>query len=598
MSSSQANPALRYIRHFPGVADDLTDRELLARLASDRDEAAIEALVRRHGSMVLGVCLRVLRHRDDAEDAFQATFLALIRTAGSLRPRESVGGWLHRVAYRVAQKARIAAARRRKYEDNVTHQQTADPVDELTVREAREVLDEELARLPDKFRVPLVLCYLEGLTRDEAARRLGWSESTLKSRLEQARDKLGARLSARGLTLPAALVASLLSGTAVRAAVTPALINSLVCAALRPTNSSSAITEGVKTLSLTKLKIVTATFIGVAALVTWVGVSLSASPPAPEKTEVVDSKAKRPAPVKAEPRVDLAKIDRAIKKEPVYKSKTPKYCLFVFGPEAKTRVWLVHDGDVLYVDRNGNGDLTEEGERVETTDDIVFVEDAAGNSKNRHLPQANDTLGLKVEFKVGTITERDGKTKHTLWVGLPKDDNRYFLGAEVDGKCLQMIDSGFGFRFSDRPKDAPIVHLNGPLVVHPWLPMLPPETQHPPLIRGAETNQLVIRIGTDGIGTGTEAWLNPFKGIPEDVHPVADIEFPNKQSGGKPIKVRLSLTKRGAGNSLFYATLRVPDEAAEGKAKVTVNFADWKGGKVIPTTFYVTVESPKMAVKP
>src|SRR5262245_5359000 len=183
MPSGQANPALSYVRHFAGVSDDhtVTDRELLARLASDRDEAAIESLVRRHGPMVFGVCLRVLRHREDAEDAFQATFLALIRTAGSLRPRESVGGWLHRVAYRVAQKARIAAARRRKHEDKLTDRQTADPVDELTVREANEVLDEELARLPEKFRVPLVLCYLEGLTRDEAAGRLGWPESTLKS---------------------------------------------------------------------------------------------------------------------------------------------------------------------------------------------------------------------------------------------------------------------------------------------------------------------------------------------------------------------------------------------------------------------------------
>jgi RNA polymerase sigma factor (sigma-70 family) len=582
------------------VADDdtVTDRELVARLASDRDEVAIESLVRRHGAMVLGVCLRVLRHREDAEDAFQITFLALIRAAGSLNPRESIGGWLYRVAYRAAQKARIAAARRRKHEDNVADRPPADPVVELTVREAHEVLDEELARLPDKLRVPLVLCYLEGLTRDEAAGRLGWPEGTLKSRLEQARDKLGARLSARGLTLPAVLVGTLLSGATAPAVVSPALVESVVRAATvaAPTVSTPVCTEGVRTLTLTKLKIVTAALVGVAALGTWVGVSLSATnPPTPEKKGAVESKAQPPVPERAGPQVNLAKIDRSIKKEPVYKSKNPKYCLLVFGPEAKTRVWLVHDGDTLYVDRNGNGDLTEEGERIEATDDLVSIEGAAGNQQNRRANQANDTLILKVQFKVGTITEVDGKTKHTLWVGFPEnEDDHYCIGAEIDGKHLLVIDGAFGFRFGDRPKDAPVVHLNGPLVVHPWLPT---GTQPPPLIRGDEHSRVIVCIGTDGIGTGSEAWLNPFKGVPEDVHPIADIEFPNKQPGGKPIKVRLPLTKRAVGNSLFFAPLSVPDGAADGKAKATVTFADWKGGVVAPTTFDVTVESPKKAEK-
>src|SRR5262249_7367725 len=156
-------------------------------------------LVRRHGPMVLRLCLGILQNEQDAEDAFQATFLILNRKAPSLRPRVSLGGWLFRVAYRTAQKAKIGAARRRKHEGCAAPGWVADPLAQITVREAHEALDRELARLPDKFRVPLVLCYLEGLTRDEAAHQLGWSPSTLKSRLEQARERLRLRLASRGL---------------------------------------------------------------------------------------------------------------------------------------------------------------------------------------------------------------------------------------------------------------------------------------------------------------------------------------------------------------------------------------------------------------
>src|SRR5262245_59740927 len=227
MPSSQPNLVLRYIRKVataesaPGPAD----RELLERFSTRGDEAAFAALVRRHGPMVFRLCRRVLRNEHDAEDAFQATFLALSRKAGLLRPQQSLAGWLHSVAYRIAQKARVGAARRAKHEGRAAERPAADPLAQITLREAHELLDRELARLPDKFRVPLVLCYLEGLTRDEAAHQLGWSPGTLKSRLEQARERLRRRLSSRGMALSGALVASLFYDEAASAAVPSALLD-------------------------------------------------------------------------------------------------------------------------------------------------------------------------------------------------------------------------------------------------------------------------------------------------------------------------------------------------------------------------------------
>ncbi len=594
MRKAQTNPTLRYIRGLAQATEDtrVADRELLVRIAA-RDEAATAALVRRHGAMVLGVCLRVLRHQQDAEDAFQAVFLALARAAASLRPRESVGGWLHSVAYRTAQKLRVAAARRRKHEERAADRVHADPLDQLTVREASDVLDAELARLPDKFRVPLVLCYLEGLTRDEAAARLGWPESTLKSRLEQARERLGARLSVRGLTLSGVLVAALFTvGSAT--AVTPALLVSTVGAvAVRvgthlPAVSApvSALAEGVKTMSAAKLKIVTTVLLGIAALGTWAGIGLSsATLEVPTQRAAVDvPKPDSPAPEKARgAENELGKIERTIAKEPKYTTKNPKYCLLVFGPEAKTRVWLVHDGDNLYVDRNGNGDLTEEDDRVVATNDLARFDDASEKNETR-----TGTTLLKAPFKVGTITERDGKTKHNLWVVYAEKSEdmseRYGIWAEVNGKYIQATE--YAFSFGDWPKDAPIVHLNGPLAFHPWVPDYA-------LPRGDKPGQLIVRVGTSGVGKWAGAWLNPFRGIPDDIHPIADIEFPNKQVGGKAIQVQIPLTKRGSGDDLFSDDLPVPDDAGEGKAKVNVHFKDWRGAQVKPLTFEVPIEPLK-----
>ncbi len=203
-------------------APDLPDRELLRRYAARRDESCFEALLLRHGPMVLGLCRRMLPGEHDAEDAFQATFLALARGAASVRSAESLGAWLHGVARRLARKARAAAARRRRGEGRAPPREAPGPLEEVSLREARAVLDEELARLPERFRGPLVLCCLEGRARDEAAALLGCPLGTLKSRLEKARGLLRRRLARRGLTLTSALTAALLAPAA-PAAVPPRL---------------------------------------------------------------------------------------------------------------------------------------------------------------------------------------------------------------------------------------------------------------------------------------------------------------------------------------------------------------------------------------
>jgi RNA polymerase sigma factor (sigma-70 family) len=195
---------------------DLTDCQLLQRFAARRDEAAFAVLVRRHGRLVRAVCRRVLGPTPDAEDAFQATFLVLARKAGSGRWHDSVGNWLYGVARRVALRAKADAGRRRARERRAARLPEAPP--ETASHELAAVLDEELLRLPAHYRAPLLLCYLEGRTRDEAARQLGCALGTLKHRLERGRELLRARLTRRGLTLSAALLAGELTQQATEAA--------------------------------------------------------------------------------------------------------------------------------------------------------------------------------------------------------------------------------------------------------------------------------------------------------------------------------------------------------------------------------------------
>ena len=215
---------LRYVQRLTAARQGLvTDRELLERFAWRRDEEAFALLVERHGPMVLRVRRRVLASSHDAEDVFQATFVILARKARSVRWRDSVGNWLFGVAYNLARQARTAAARRVARPRPLARQAATDPLEELTARELLGALDEELASLPTKWREPLVLCFLEGLTRDEAALRLGIPPGTLRSRVERAQVELRRRLARRGLTLATAGLAAL-AGEGFAPAAVPATL--------------------------------------------------------------------------------------------------------------------------------------------------------------------------------------------------------------------------------------------------------------------------------------------------------------------------------------------------------------------------------------
>lgn len=215
-------------------AADSSDRQLLDRYVTNHDEAAFASLVGRHGPMVLGVCRRLLNDGPDADDAFQATFLVLVRKARSIPWHDSVGSWLYQVAFRIGLKARAAAARWRAAERQGLDMPVPDPrVDasgEAARGELRLALDEELNRLPTKYRAPLVLCYLQGKTHDEAAQELGWPRGSMAKRLMRGQELLRGRLLGRGLALSAGPILAGSAETA-SAAVSPALLHSTIKAA-------------------------------------------------------------------------------------------------------------------------------------------------------------------------------------------------------------------------------------------------------------------------------------------------------------------------------------------------------------------------------
>lgn len=284
MASGDVNGVMRQVCR--AVDGGLTDPQLLDCFLEHRDERAFEALVRRHGPMVLGVCRRVLQNLHDAEDAFQATFLVLARKASTIVPKEMVGNWLYGVAYRTALKARAASAKRKAKERQVTDMPGRDSQEPRVPlwHELQPLLDQELNHLPDKYRVPVVLCDLEGKTRKEAAEQLGWPEGTLSWRLASAREALAKRLTRHGLVLSAGSLALVLSQNTASAAVPLPLVASTVKAAALSglgqavtagviSANVAALTEGVlTTMFVAKVKIAAAVLLALTVLGTGVGV--------------------------------------------------------------------------------------------------------------------------------------------------------------------------------------------------------------------------------------------------------------------------------------------------------------------------------------
>ncbi len=305
MTNAILGHVLRHLRRLAGPGDrpDLTDGELLRRFLTRHEEAAFGVLVQRHGPLVLGVCQRILRDPDLADDAFQATFLVLVRRAGSIRQPASLASWLYGVARRVALKARAEAARRRRREREAVDMPAPQPRDETSWNELRAVLDEELARLPEKYRAPLVLCYLEGKTHDQAARELGCPRTSLTSRLGRARALLHKRLARRGIALAFGVLAATLAAEAAAAQVPAVLLLATTRAAVGLAGGASAaassqviaLAEGVsKAMTTTRFLLGLALASAVAAVLTTAGaLAGNRTPPVP------DGDAGEPAPLLA-----------------------------------------------------------------------------------------------------------------------------------------------------------------------------------------------------------------------------------------------------------------------------------------------------------
>ncbi len=351
MTATSTN-LLRHVRHLAAqhAFDQWTDLQLLERFAAGRDEALFGLLVRRHGPMVLGLCRRLLGHEQDAEDAFQAAFLLLARKAGSIQQAD-VGGWLYRVAYHVAVRARMQSAKRRQREQRGQAVSPADPMLEAAWKELRQVVDEELQRLPDDLRSALVLCYLEGKTQDEAARLLGWSKGTLRRRLDQGRERLRRRLLHRGLAPTVALSGSLLvesTAPAVPAALAAATVRTAVASAASP--AIAALAEGgLGILSAGKMK---TTSVLVLLVTVFTGAGLWALPAMPAPSAALPQEEAKKSTDKPDVRTPQADKKPSVEisgrvLDPEGKPVRGAKLVFIFGSgkEYLHKVWAVSKGD-------------------------------------------------------------------------------------------------------------------------------------------------------------------------------------------------------------------------------------------------------------
>jgi RNA polymerase sigma factor (sigma-70 family) len=416
MAASPIRSLLPHIRGLvSGPASQTADRELLRRFGLEHDESAFAEIVRRHGPMLLRVCRRVLPSEHDAEDVCQAAFLLLARKATSIRWHDSVTGWLFQTAYRLSLKARAAAARRARHEARARQAPPPDPLAELTARELQDVLDEELSRLPEKYRAPILLCCLEGRSRDEAAACLGWPLGAMKDRLEQGRERLRARLARRGVLLGTALTSAWLLEGGTAAALSP---RATAAAALRLATGQAtlagllparvaALVKGGTTMLFCRVTILAAAGLAL-ALGAAAGVTRrSAGPP--------------PAPPRAKQAKPAAKPEEARPKEE--KPKQGKPAPAAVGPVQPEAVPLTgHRGAVNAVA------FAPGGKAVATAgaDGTVRLWDPSTGTQLHRLPLPDRAVGVAFSpdatlvvaasaGKVGAVIGWDRATGRKLW---------------------------------------------------------------------------------------------------------------------------------------------------------------------------------------
>jgi RNA polymerase sigma factor (sigma-70 family) len=358
----------------------MVDQQLLRQFVSLRDESAFAELVRRHGAMVLDAAGCVLHNRHDAEDVFQATFLVLTRKAGSIRKQTSLASWLYGVAYRLARKAKVGTAKRKAREHRSIQQCQSTGMDEMTWRELRQVLHEELHRLSGKYQAPLILCYFEGKTQDEAAHQLGWNKWTLKDRLERGRDLLRKRLMRRGLIPSATFFATLLlhdSASAVPAALVDSTLNAGILFATCQGAGSSISTQaarlaeqGMRSMAFTKARLTMALVLTFAMVAGGAGLAAykakKENPPQERRdfgeSLVVQVKDPSPAPKETPPRTDR------------YGDPLPA------GAIARLGTARFRHGDNL-----SSIGISPDGKQIISQSDVVRVWEAATGKELRHF---------------------------------------------------------------------------------------------------------------------------------------------------------------------------------------------------------------------
>jgi RNA polymerase sigma factor (sigma-70 family) len=445
MMRTAAPPLLRHVRRLAAAAS--SDEQLLAEFLARRSDEAFAALLARHGPMVWNVCRRVLHDAHAAEDVFQATFLVLADRAAAIRRPTALAGFLHGVAYRLA-----VRARRRRLQSvpaagctDAVCDRAALPADGLAWKEMLGILDDELARLSDRYRAPLVLCYLEGRTQDEVARHLGWGLNTLRRRLAQGRRLLEARLRGRGVTLPAALAGVLAAGAAGVPGHLQAATLTAAAAALTPTGHGITL---LLSASGKKIVALVAVVLGAACLAYC---STSPADQAPAANEapprvaaaaggvVQDNPNADALPPGGAIRIGTARYRHGIRIERLAVSADGRLAVTAGGfgeyidpPDASSpaRVFDLTDGRCLYSFPEERWSYTEavalspDGKTLATKDDTFLdLRDAATGKEIRRLKY---------------VPAAGGAASNTRWLTFTPDGKR--VAAPLTGNAIQLID--------------------------------------------------------------------------------------------------------------------------------------------------------------
>ncbi len=499
----------------------LTDGQLLELFLARRDEAAFEALVRRHGPMVLGVCRRVVLHEQDAEDAFQATFLALARKAAGLRRPERVGNWLYGAAYFAARETRTVTARRRAKEKPMAGVPEPFTVGETDgVRELLPLLDRALSRLPEKYRAPVVLCELEGRSRKEAALQLGIPEGTLSSRLAAARKMLARRLVRHGLSVTAGALASALPAQATAAVPAP-----LLTAAVRAATVAGAVSAPVVTLADGVLRALFLTKLKLASAVLAVGVVLAGAGLLAYHAQASRS-TKQPTPpagAREQTRIDLhgdPLPEGAVARLGTVRLRHTGMFGFAALPDSKTvltagsdlkaRVWDLASGK--QVRAMGLPSLAGTEFRVRLSPDGRLL---AAEDQGRVVLwdiEAGRTLKVLADFKAEGITMRFSRSA-SGGVSVSGDGTVKEI-TETPGRKPDLKVKVFDLQFAPDGKTLAVVPYEGPILVWDW----ESGTDRPLPLRLSVTGLLQVRFAPDGkwivVGEGERSPLWVFERAP------------------------------------------------------------------------------------